>query len=121
MILNSASAGDLNQRRRNQRTPSQCGGSPTGTFSDSSTQTLASVLWSTSSTTVAPVTGDSTNAGVAVSAAQGTTTITASAAGIAGSTTLTVTAAALSSITLSPQDSVIALGGTQQFTATGNY
>jgi hypothetical protein len=93
----------------------------TGTFSDSSTQTLASVLWSSSSTTVAPVSGDSTDAGVATAAAQGTTTIAASAVSVTGSTTLTVTAATLSSITLSPQDSVIALGGTLQFAATGNY
>ena len=54
-------------------------------------------------------------------AAQGTTTIAASAAGVTGSTTLTVTAATLASITLSPQYSVIALGGTLQFAAIGNY
>jgi hypothetical protein len=93
-----------------------------GTFSGGSTQTLASALWSSSTTTVAPVTGDSTNTGVAVAAAQGTTTITASATGVTGSTTLTVTAAALTSITLSPLGgAVVPLGETLQFSVTGVY
>jgi uncharacterized protein YjdB len=92
-----------------------------GTFSDSSTQTLSSVLWSSSSAAVAPISGDVTNSGVAATATQGSTTITASAAGISGSATLTVTTPTLLSITLSPQDAVIPLGTTQQFTATGVY
>jgi len=92
-----------------------------GTFSDGSTQTLSSVLWSSSSATVAPITGDATNSGVAATAAQGTTTIAASAAGVSGSATLTVTTPTLVSITLSPQGAVIPLDATQQFTATGVY
>ncbi len=92
-----------------------------GTFNDGSTQTLSSVLWSSSSATVAPISGDTTNSGVAATAAQGITTITASAVGVGGSTTLTITAPTLASITLSPQDAVIPLGATQQFTATVVY
>jgi hypothetical protein len=92
-----------------------------GTFSDGSTQTLASVLWSSSAATTAPISGDATNPGVAVGTTQGTTTITASAAGVSGSATLTVTAPTLVSITLSPQDATIPAGATQQFTATGVY
>ncbi len=92
-----------------------------GTFNDSSTQTLSSVLWSSSSAANAPISGDATNPGVAAGAAQGTTTITASAAGVSGSATLTVTAPTLASIAISPQDSTIPLGATQQFAATGFY
>jgi len=92
-----------------------------GTFSNGSTQALSSVLWSSSSVAIAPISGDATNPGVAATAAQGTTTITASAAGVSGSATLTVTAPTLVSITLSPQGATIPLGATQQFTATGVY
>jgi uncharacterized protein YjdB len=92
-----------------------------GTFGDGSSEDLSSVLWNSSAPNVAPVSGDATNSGVAASAAQGTTTITASAAGVSGSTTLTVTAPMLVSITLSPQNATIPLGATQQFTATGVY
>src|SRR5208337_4548501 len=85
------------------------------------TQTLSSVLWSSSSAATAPISGDATNSGVAATAAQGTTTITASAIGVSGSATLTVTAPTLVSITLSPQSTTIPQGATQQFTATGVY
>src|SRR5581483_9213105 len=93
----------------------------TGTFSDGSTQPLSSVLWSSSSSVVAPVSGDATNPGVAASATQGTTTITASAVGISGSATLTVGPPTLVSIAISPQNAAIATGTTDQFTATGTY
>jgi len=92
-----------------------------GTFNNGSTQTLSSVLWSSSSAATAPISGDATNSGVAATAAQGTTTITASAIGVSGSATLTVTAPTLVSITLSPQSTTIPQGATQQFTATGVY
>jgi trimeric autotransporter adhesin len=92
-----------------------------GTLNDNSTQTLSSVLWSSSSAATAPISGDATNPGVAATAAQGTTTITATAAGVNGTATLTVTAPTLVSITLSPQDATVPLGATQQFTATGVY
>jgi len=92
-----------------------------GTLSNGSTESLASVLWSSSSAAVAPVSNDATNSGVAASLEQSTATVTASALGIAGSATLTVTAPTLVSIQLSPQGSAIPLGATQQFTATGVY
>jgi hypothetical protein len=65
----------------------------TGTFSDSSTHQLASVVWSATDlagTKVAMISNDATNAGVAVGLAAGTSTITACAGTICGSTTLTV-------------------------------
>jgi uncharacterized protein YjdB len=92
-----------------------------GTFSNSSSESLPSVLWTSSAPNVSPISGDSTNSGVAATAAQGTTTITASAAGVSGSAMFTVTAPTLASIQLSPQDTAIPQGATQQFTATGVY
>ncbi len=66
----------------------------TGTFSDNSTQQLASATWSSSNTSVAAVTNDSTNHGEAyVLASAGSTTMTACTGSICGSTTLTGTPA----------------------------
>jgi hypothetical protein len=59
--------------------------------------------------------------GLATSVGTGQTTITATLGSITGSTALTVSAVALSSIALSPLNSSIALGTTQQFTAIGTY
>src|SRR5207245_9335598 len=91
----------------------------TGTYSDNSTQTLASVIWSSSNTGVAAITNDAGNHGVAVPSGNGTTTISASAGSISGSTTLTVTA--LVSIAVTPANASTAGGLPQQFTATGTY
>jgi hypothetical protein len=62
----------------------------TGTFSDSSTEQLASVTWSSSDTTVAQISNDASNRGTAIAIAAGTVTITASAGSVSGSATLTV-------------------------------
>ena len=62
----------------------------TGTFSGNSTQSLASVAWSSSATAVASVSNDAGNHGVAVPATAGMTTITASAGSMSGSTALAV-------------------------------
>jgi hypothetical protein len=51
----------------------------------------------------------------------GGTTITATLGTVSSSTTLTVTAATLTSIAVTPAAPSIALGLTQQFTATGTY
>jgi uncharacterized protein YjdB len=63
----------------------------TGTFSDSSTEQLASVTWSSSNTAVAEISNDASNHGVAVAIADGTVTISATAGSVSGSATLTVT------------------------------
>jgi len=90
----------------------------TGWYTDSTTQDVTSAsTWSSSVTAVATV----NSAGMAQSAATGSTTITASDGNINGATTLTVTAAALVSITVEPATASIPLGTTQPFTATGNY
>jgi hypothetical protein len=61
-----------------------------GTFSDSSTQTLASVSWSSSNSNSAPITNDSSNHGTTYAAGVGSTTISACAGTVCGSTQLTV-------------------------------
>jgi hypothetical protein len=60
----------------------------TGTFSNSSTQTLASVVWNSSNQTVASITNDTTNQGTAITLSGGTATITACDGSVCGSTTL---------------------------------
>ena len=62
-------------------------------------------------------------AGLATFVGPGSTTITAFYGPVSGSTTLTLTSAAptLVSIAVTPANPSIALGGTQQFTATGTY
>ncbi len=62
----------------------------TGTFSDGSTQRLASVTWSTSDPTVAQITNDWSNHGLGLAIAAGTVTITATAGSVSGTATLTV-------------------------------
>jgi len=93
----------------------------TGTFNDGSTQVLSSVLWSSSSTGVATVSGDASDSGNVATIAQGTATITATAAGLSGSTIITVPAPTLVSISISPQSAAMPLGTTQQFDAVGTY
>ena len=71
-----------------------------GTWSDNSTKRLASVIWSSSDSTVATVTNDSgsnsgitndsTNSGVVLGMAPGTAILTACAGTVCGSTTVTV-------------------------------
>ena len=94
----------------------------TGTYSDSSTQNITtSVTWNSSNTAVATISNTSGSKGLASAVAGGTTTITASSDSISGSTDLTVTAVTLTSIEVTPANPGIALGATQQFTATGTY
>jgi hypothetical protein len=59
--------------------------------------------------------------GLATGVSAGSATITALFAGLSGNATLAVTSATLTSITVTPADPTIALGGTEQFTATGNF
>ena len=66
----------------------------TGTFSDNSTQTLASVTWTSSATSVVTVSNDATNYGNALGEAPGTATISACAGSVCGSTILTVSSGA---------------------------
>src|SRR5260370_41483740 len=77
----------------------------------------SSAAWSSSLSGVATVTGS----GLALSAAQGSTTIKAAVGPVSGSALLTVTARALTSISISPATSSIPLGRLQQFNAIGTF
>lgn len=89
----------------------------TGTFSDGTTQNLtSSVAWSSSNMAAAGING----AGLATSAAAGSTTITATLNSISGGTNLTVTPATLVSIAVTPTGNLSACG-MQQFTAMGTF
>jgi uncharacterized protein YjdB len=96
----------------------------TGTFSNHTTQNLtADVRWSVSDSAVATL----NVSGIATGVGAGNTTITATCAvasicgSVTGGATLTVTAAALVSIAVTAPTLSVALGATQQFTATGTY
>jgi uncharacterized protein YjdB len=91
----------------------------TGTFSDGSTQNLtSSVTWSSSNTTVATITAAG---GLAKGVTIGTAMIQAVTGAITGSATLTISPAALVSIAVTPANPSIAIGLTQQFTASGTF
>jgi uncharacterized protein YjdB len=90
----------------------------TGTFSDNSTQDVTqSVLWSSSTPSVATI----TNLGLVTSLSTGTTTITAMLGAVNNSTSLTVSNVKLLSITISPANAHVQKGTSLKFTATGNY
>ena len=92
----------------------------TATYQDGSTADITSaVSWSAANTAVATV----NSSGVASGLAAGSTSVTASMSGISGSASLTVTEVAptLSSIAVTPASPSIAVGATQQFTATATY
>lgn len=94
----------------------------TGTYTDQSTHDLtAQVQWTSSAMGTASISDDSGTFGSATGVAPGTTTITASLNSISGSTTLTVTSAVLVSISVTPGNPAIALGTSQQFSASGTY
>ncbi len=96
----------------------------TGTFTDNTTQNMAAdVRWTSSAPTVATVDAS----GEVSSLAAGQTTISAicqpanTCGNISATTTITVSTATLLSIGVTPSSPDIALGTTQQFTATGTY
>ncbi|HUI67459.1 MAG TPA: Ig-like domain-containing protein [Nitrospirota bacterium] len=97
----------------------------TGTFTDSTTQDLTSlVTWNSSDTKIAIISNISGTRGLATSQAEGTTTITASFAGFtSNNATLTVSPAELVSITVTPASASVPLGSTFlfQFSATGKF
>jgi uncharacterized protein YjdB len=94
----------------------------TGTYSDGSTQDLTTVVtWSSSLSSVAIISNAVGSNGLATSAGQGMSTITATSGSISSSTTITVGSATLVSIAITPASASISVGTTQQFTATGTY
>jgi type II secretory pathway component GspD/PulD (secretin)/uncharacterized protein YjdB len=92
----------------------------TGTFSDGTTQDIThAASWSSSNTSIAAINPAS---GIALGLLAGTANITASLGGITSpAVPLNITSATLQSISVAPATPSIALGTTQQFTATGTY
>jgi hypothetical protein len=89
----------------------------TATAKDSGGNTISGVTFTWASSTAAVATINSN--GVATGVSAGTTQITASASGITSpADTLTITAPAVATIAVSPSSPSIAVGATQQFTAT---
>ena len=96
----------------------------TGTYSDATVQSLTdAVTWTSSTPATATISNAGGSEGLATSAAVGTTTIRATepGSGVFDETVLTVTPAVLTSITVTPANTAIAVGATRQFTATGHY
>jgi len=94
----------------------------TGTFTDGSTQDLtAQVLWETSAAGLSTISNTAGSQGLAHAVGIGDATITASLSGVSGSTMLTVTSAVLVSVDVTPMNPSLALGTSQQFTATGMF
>jgi uncharacterized protein YjdB len=94
----------------------------TGTFTDGSTQNITdSVQWDSSNGPVATISNAVGSQGLATSVATGSSSISAASGSMSASTILTVSLAALVSITVNPPSPSVALGTTQQFTATGTF
>jgi Big-like domain-containing protein/galactose oxidase-like protein len=95
----------------------------TGTFSDGSTEQLASVTWSSSNPSAVSITDDASNMGAAyaLGGVGGTATVSACAGSVCGSTTVTVGPPALVSIAVAPANGMIPAGESLPFAATGTY
>jgi uncharacterized protein YjdB len=89
-----------------------------GHYHDGSSKDItSSVVWASSNTRVAEISGS----GFAKSGTMGSATISATLSGVTGDSTLTVTKAILESINIAPANPVLLLGTIQQFTATGTF
>ncbi|HWX33267.1 MAG TPA: Ig-like domain-containing protein [Steroidobacteraceae bacterium] len=94
----------------------------TGIFTDNSTLDLTfQVTWNSSNTAAATASNAAATAGTVTAVAPGMATIAANLGSISGGTLVTVTPATLASIHVTPPAPFVALGVTQQFTATGIY
>lgn len=90
----------------------------TGSFSGGGTETLASVTWTSSNTSVATVSNDWTNQGTGLAVAAGSTTIKACTGSVCGSTALTV--AAHSNLILGSQPTDTARSTFEKYGDSGN-
>jgi uncharacterized protein YjdB len=89
----------------------------TGHYSDGSTSALANVSWHSSKPQFANVRGS----GILHAKKGGTLTLSASSAGVTGSTTVVVGTGTLVSVDITPANSAVTIGSTQQMTATGTF
>ncbi len=92
--------------------------SANATFSDGTSRDVtSSVTWHLGNATYATISG----AGLLTGTAAGSTTLTATLSGVSATANVTITQAQLVQILISPQNSAIAVGSTQQLSATGIY
>ena len=90
----------------------------TGSYSDGSSRDLTTLV-SWSSSTIANATVDL--GGLVTGVAGGSATITATLGSVSNSTLVTVTAPTITSISITPEDLTLAIGISQQYTATAIY
>jgi ribosomal protein L21E len=88
------------------------------TYSDA---TVVDVTANTSFVSATPAAVSVGNTGLITGVASGASVITASFGGKTATATATTSAAILSSITVTPANATVAVGGTQQFVAVGSY
>jgi hypothetical protein len=94
----------------------------TGTYSDQSTKDITTnVTWTSSSAMIAVMSNNTGSQGLATSSGIGSVAITATMGSVNASTMLTVGTPQLVSIAVTPVNPSIAVGTSQQFTATGTY
>ncbi len=89
----------------------------TGVYSDGSTSTLATVSWHSTKPQFANV----RSTGILHGKKAGTLTLSATSSGVTGSTTVTIGTGTLVSVAITPANSSVTAGSTQQFTATGTF
>jgi uncharacterized protein YjdB len=93
----------------------------TGSFSDSSTQTITGdVAWASSDTTVATI-GNNGGKSIAAAIAPGSVTVSATLGTATGTAQLTVNSVTLTSIALTPTSTIVAPASTLQWTAIGTF
>jgi hypothetical protein len=89
----------------------------TGVYSDGSTSSLPIVSWHSSK----PQFANMRSTGILHAKKSGTLTLSATALGVTGTTTVTIGAGTLVSVAITPANSSVAAGSTQQFAATGTF
>jgi uncharacterized protein YjdB len=89
----------------------------TGVYSDGSTSPLPNVSWHSSK----PQFANMRSTGILHAKKAGTLTLSATSSGVTGSTTVTIGTGTLVSVAITPANSSVAAGSTQQLTATGTF
>jgi len=89
----------------------------TGVYSDGSTSSLPIVSWHSSK----PQFANMRSTGILHAKKSGTLTLSATALGVTGTTTVTIGTGTLVSVAITPANSSVATGSTQQFAATGTF
>jgi hypothetical protein len=93
----------------------------TGTYSDTTTALVTTTASWTTDTSGNATVGLHTGIAAGVAASGTPVVITATLSGKTATAAVTVTSATLTSIAITPASAVIAVGGTQQFVATGTF